>query len=102
MSWIAEKTGQAWDWSTRAYDGGDDPNNEINPDTGLTKGTENGRAAYEASFHKNSSKSPMVVNNTNTTKNNEKQPIIIQNIVDGDMITEKVIENMEFKQAVSN
>ena len=102
MSWIAEKTGQAWDWATGAYDGGDDPNNEINPDTGLTKGTENGRAAYEASFHKNSSKSPMVVNNTNTTKNNEKQPIIIQNIVDGDMITEKVIENMEFKQAVSN
>lgn len=96
FKWLAEKTGQAWDWATGDYD-----KDTTNPDTGIKPTPSTPTPVESGTMHENSTKSPTVINNTNNTNNSDKQPIILQTVLDGEVISEKVVENLEMKEARS-
>lgn len=96
FKWIAEKAGQAWDWATKPYY--DDP---TDPDTGQPN-TPVVDPTNSGTLHTNSTKSPTVVTtNNNTTNKNQQQPLVLQTVLDGEVISEKVIENLEMKETRS-
>lgn len=74
-------------------EGSDDPIN-LNPNGG-------GGAPTPRGLQSTTSKTPIVVTNNNTSTSNESsvQPIILQTVLDGDIISEKMVDSMELKQA---
>lgn len=92
FKWVGDKLGAAYDFVT----GNDDEPSADPTGSPLPIGSGGGAAM----MHENSSKSPMVVNNTsNNNTSNDVQPLVNQIYLDGDLISESMLEALAMKQA---
>lgn len=112
VSWIDEKISalvdkivkplsKAWDFvKTGGGLWGDEENPEDNPVGG--GGNFRPRPAMANTFHYNTSKNPTVTNNNYAMGGAGLQPIVLQNYMDGDLISERTIEKTNQKKARYN